>query len=377
MATTPSAYMNLPIPTVGVEPGPTWATDINNSLTIIDQHNHTTGQGQQISPSGLNINTDLSIQSNNLTLARSLRLDPQGAPLALGTDLGCLYESGVDLYYNDGNGTQIRLTQSGSIVGTSGSISGLVAPASATYVSAQQVFIWQSNTNTAADMDCGSVTLRNLTASSFGLTLSPPTLSSDYSIQLPALPASQKFMTLDSSGNMAAPWAVDASTIVVSSNTVKVPTGGITVNELATDSVSTAKIIDANVTRPKMVAVGQIVSSSCGSYTSGNTVATQITNLSCTITTTGRPVMYMLISDNSSAGSIQNTGGGSVITVKNGSTTISATNFTAAVIPLGCIVGMDTTVVGAAGTYTYHIFGNCAVSGSFGCFFAKLVVWEL
>jgi hypothetical protein len=31
------------------------------------------------------------------------------------TELGCLYESGVDLYYNDGSGNVVRLTSGGSV----------------------------------------------------------------------------------------------------------------------------------------------------------------------------------------------------------------------------------------------------------------------
>lgn len=199
-----SANMNLPIPQVGNEAGPQYATDVNNCLTLVDQHNHTPGYGVQITPNGLNINTDLPINANNLTLVRSLRFSPQGAPIANVDDIGCLYEVVNDLYYNDGLGNQIRLTQSGGIAGTSGSIANLVAPASATYVTLTKTIVFQSNTNRAANLDAGFIILRTPNASSPGLTLQVPgSIASDYTLSLPLLPLSTLPMQLDSSGNMS------------------------------------------------------------------------------------------------------------------------------------------------------------------------------
>ncbi len=235
---TVSPNMNLPVPGVGLTDGPQYATDLNACLSLIDSHSHASGQGVPVNTDGLNINADLTIQSHNLTNIRSSRYAIQVAPLSVATDLGCTYVSGVDLYFNDVNGNQVRITQSGGVAGSPGSIANLTAPASASYVSLSSKFVWQSAALTAADMDFGSAIMRNGTASSFALTLTPPTLSSNYSIVLPPLPASQKFMTLDSSGNMTAPWAVDASTIVVAANVVKVPAGGITNTEIANSTIN-------------------------------------------------------------------------------------------------------------------------------------------
>lgn len=223
-----SASMLLPIPIVGTEPGPQYATDINSCLTIIDGHNHTPGLGVQVPTAGLNINADLSFGSNNAYNLRSVRFSPQGSPLALADDLGCLYESGVDLYYNDGLGNQIRITQSGGVAGTPGSIANLVPPASASYVSLSSTFVWQSAANTPANMDAASYIFRNLTANSNGLTLEPPAaMGADYTITLPALPASQKFLSLDATGNMAAVWSVDGTSIIISSNQLSVNSANI------------------------------------------------------------------------------------------------------------------------------------------------------
>lgn len=200
-----SPNMSLPIPAVGIDPGPDYATNINQCLTILDTHNHAPGYGVQINPDGMNINADLAFNDNNLTGGRSLRLQIQPALLAGPNDLACFYSSGVDAYFNDGNGNQVRLTQNGAVSGTPGSIANLVTPASASYNSGTSTFIWQSNSNTAANMDAASYILRNLTANSKGLTLSPPTaMGSDYTITLPPLPASTLPISITSSGVMGA-----------------------------------------------------------------------------------------------------------------------------------------------------------------------------
>lgn len=114
MPTTPN--MGLTTPIVGVTTSPTWALNVNSDLSIIDQHDHSSGNGVQITPAGLNITIDLPFNDNNATTLRSSRYTSQGSPLSLVTDIGCTYVSGADLYYNDTIGNQIRLTQSGSIV---------------------------------------------------------------------------------------------------------------------------------------------------------------------------------------------------------------------------------------------------------------------
>lgn len=195
--------MSLNIPVVAVEPGPQYAFDVNNCLTVIDGHNHTPGLGVAIPTNGLNINSDLTFNNVNATNLRSVRFQPQSAVLSAPTDLGCLYESGVDLYYNDGAGNMIRITQTGGIAGTPGSIANLTPPASASYVALSSTFVFQSDVNTPANIDLASVVLRNLVANSHSLTLSPPSaMGSDTTITLPAVPATLSFVTIDASGAM-------------------------------------------------------------------------------------------------------------------------------------------------------------------------------
>lgn len=222
--------MNLPVPVPGEESGPQWSFDLNSCMTIIDGHNHSAGSGVQINPAGININSDLPFLNNNAVSLRSSRYQVQGSLLNLATDIGCLYVSGLDLYYNDISGNQVRITQSGGVAGSPGSISNLTSPASAAYVAGNETFVWQSDANTAANMDAGSYIFRNITANSNGITVSAPSsLASNYALTWPAaLPASQKFMTMDNSGNIAAPWTTDNTTIQIASNQLSVIVSGVT-----------------------------------------------------------------------------------------------------------------------------------------------------
>ena len=198
-----SPNMNLPVPVVSVDPGPDWANNINACLGIVDSHNHTPGQGVQITPQGLNISSDLTFQGNNATNLRSTRFTPQASPLSGGSDIGCLYESGVDLYYNDGSGNQVRITQSGAVTGASGTITGLPSgTASASY--SGSTFTFQSATNTPADMAIGPIVLGYPTASSKTITISPTSgQPSSYNLNLPsAAPANAQIMVSDGSGNL-------------------------------------------------------------------------------------------------------------------------------------------------------------------------------
>jgi hypothetical protein len=214
--TTITPNMGLVVPVVGVDPGPDWANNLNASLTTIDGHNHVPGSGVQITPNGLNINVDLPFNNNNATLLRSTRYSPQSANLNGVSDLGCLYVVSADLWYNDGSGNQIRFTQSGSIVGATGTITGLPSgTASASY--AAGTFVFQSATNTAANIDGASYILRNSTASSNGLTLAPPNaMASSYGLVLPTIPAETALLSIDTSGNITSGQITNGLNVITS-----------------------------------------------------------------------------------------------------------------------------------------------------------------
>jgi len=195
--------MLLPVPVVSIDPGPDWANNINSCLGIIDGHNHTTGQGVQITPAGIDINTDLPLNGNNLITARSVRFSPQSVTLSNPADIGCLYEVNADLYYNDGAGNQIRITQSGSVTGSSGTITGLPSgTASASYSAG--TFTFQSATNTPATLNVGNIIIGQEVPSGFNVTLeTSPSQAANYALVFPAVsPTANQVLQSDGSGNL-------------------------------------------------------------------------------------------------------------------------------------------------------------------------------
>jgi len=298
MPFTLSPNMNLPIPTVGQEPGPDYASDVNASLTLVDLHDHASGSGVQITPAGLNISSDLGFISNNATALRSVRFTPQGAVLSLPADLGCLYEVNDDLYYNDGVGNQIRITQSGGVAGTPGSIANLVPPASASYVSADSTFVWESDANIPANMDAASYIFRNLTLNSFGVTVSPPNaLAANYSLVLPSVPLVKNIVTLDASGNFGSALNVDGTSLEWSGDTLSIKNDGVTTAKISDQNVTFAKVLTRAV--PGATAgVGQVaVTPGSGNFTTTSGAYVNVTNLSISITTIGGPVRLYIVSD--------------------------------------------------------------------------------
>lgn len=347
MANTISPNMGLIVPGVGTEYGPTWAIDLNSSLAILDEHNHSAGQGVQIQPNGLNINADLPFNSNNATLLRTSRYAPQSATLALSTDVGCVYVVNNELYYNDvTGGNKVQLTNNGSVNSGAGSISGLPSGTASASFSAG-TFVWQAATSTAANMDAGSYVYRNATANSKGLILQPPTaMAADYSLTLPSIPASQSFMTIDTSGNMAAYASVNQG-----------------------------------ITRTNQASVGQQISASSGIFTTAtiSPAFAAVTNLSVTITTTGRPVMLFCQSDGTTVNvgfSVTGPGNANFFIFRNAvalpiaSASVDGANRWSPSI----LMCLDTP---SAGTYTYNVSANQFGSTTANVNNIVLVAYEL
>lgn len=256
--TTITPNMLIPVPVPGVDPGPDWANNIVNDMNIIDSHNHTAGQGVQIPPAGLNINSDLPFNGNNATALRSARFTAQGAPLSAASDLGCVYVSGADLYYNDEAGNQVRITLGGSVNAGAGSITGLPSgTASASYSGLANAFTWQSATNTPATMNVGNLVVGATgTANAHTVTLQASAAqSSNIIFTLPtSVPGSTSFLSSDASGNMAA----GASGATITNPTIN---GG-----LITDvTINAGSVIDATTIGATVPSTGAFTSISSGS----------------------------------------------------------------------------------------------------------------
>ncbi len=226
----PSPNMSLPIPIVGVEIGPDYATDVNNSLTLVDQHDHSPGRGLQITPAGLNINDNLDFKGHNALNLVGVTLE---ASTVASSSLQTLSvapgaESPVplqDLWYTDSAGNKIQITEGGIVKTVAASIPG------ESY--AFGTFFWKQTQDalptTPADFDIGSITLRpNTAATTDGTTISPnAALVGSNNLILPLLPAvgpstSPAFMTIDDSGNIltSTPQALGITNSMIANATI-------------------------------------------------------------------------------------------------------------------------------------------------------------
>lgn len=167
-----------------------------------------------------------------------------------------------------------------------------------------------------------------------------------------------------------------------------------TVNVPADGSVTTAKIADANVTDVKIVsmdaakltgsvpiatfpALNSQLSSSCAVFSSASTSFVDVTNLSVSLTTTGRPVLIALIPDGSTSPcGFSATGVASQLIFLRGATqvaTFDLTTTSSVLVPCSAITTIDFP---AAGTYTIKARVKMG-SGNTFVQYAKLIAYEL
>lgn len=173
---------------------------------------------------------------------------------------------------------------------------------------------------------------------------------------------------------------------------VNVPAANsVTTAKIADDAVTTAKILDGAITAAKLAALNYQLSSSSGSYSlTGTTSITDVTNLSVSITTTGRPVFVGLISDGTG---VQSTIVYSDTQVQlspelyfyRGATNISTQSFAQRVggssvysftgVPVSAVSHID---IPSAGTHTYKFsVRSTASTAIMEVLNAKLIAYEL
>ena len=235
--------MGLPNPVPGVDPGPDYALNLQTCLSTIDGHNHASGSGVQINPNGININSALPFNGNPATLFGYLGISPQGVGVATPIN-DSLYCSGVDLYFQDGNGNPIQITSGGSVNATSSGIAS--GTALATFVSS--ILVVTQSTGVGAAIDAATYILRYngsypSPSGNYILLSAPSSLATGYQITFPAItPASNgSFLT----SNTAGVWSysnVDGVTLSWSAGTLSVPTSGISTAQIGANQVTGAKL---------------------------------------------------------------------------------------------------------------------------------------
>lgn len=247
-----STNMNLPIPVPTVAPGPQYAINEQSCFNLIDTHNHTSGQGVPIPAAALNIDGNLPMNGNTLESCAGVVLENQSTTPATNT----IYSVGGNLYYQNGL-NQVQITSGSSVNAAAGNITGLASPASVTWSAGTVSYIFKSTATNYADLDLRNVLLRNTGASTYKMTVSPPSaMASDYTVTLPTPPASTSFMTMDSSGTVGVsiPTSLGIQTANIADlaiTTAKIDNLAVTTAKIAANSVGTSQLIDGAVTAIK------------------------------------------------------------------------------------------------------------------------------
>ena len=187
MTTTNNMGITLPQP--GATSGPQWASDLNNAISVVDAHDHSSGKGVKVTPAGFSFTSDMPCGGFKLTdlgaaVLRSLSVSP--------TVAGSLHVKNGDLYHVSSNGTAVQITSgTGLNLSSTGTIGGDYGgsgiTASATYSNALKTFSWLQNSGITAKMFCADVLLTHPSASQNSVTLRAQSGSAAYEFAFPLL----------------------------------------------------------------------------------------------------------------------------------------------------------------------------------------------
>jgi hypothetical protein len=138
MATSGTNITSISKPAVGVDTGPTWATNLNTSLDAIDGHDHSTNKGVRITPAAVNINADLEFNQNSASELKNVIFD---SSVTAATTSYSLYQTSGNLFWRNGSGTAVQVTIGAAVNSGAGSISGMSGTdAGASYTDSSKTF---------------------------------------------------------------------------------------------------------------------------------------------------------------------------------------------------------------------------------------------
>lgn len=202
--------MAIVTPTIGVTTDPSWSTLVNAAFDTIDAHDHSSGKGARVTPSGFNINQDLTFAGFNATNLRTSRYTSQSAVFATSTDKSCVYVVSGELYFRDASGNNVQITSLGGInLSSTGTIGGdYSAPgstASVTYTLSTKTFTFLQSAGVTAKMAMGDIALYENVAAAQPITIKSATgVASAYTLTLPAAaPTDDTFLESTAAGALS------------------------------------------------------------------------------------------------------------------------------------------------------------------------------
>lgn len=187
---------------VGVTTGPTWANTVNTNFTLIDSHDHSPGNGVQISLSSCTVNSNFSMSGFSLLNTNHIQLTDSTSSIT--SDKLSLYSSGGDLFYINSSGNSVQVTNGNSPAGGNGSIDGL-AGSGGTASYSNPNFLFKKSATAPGNLLCGYVGLQNSASLTYRLSLNAPNLTQNLDQTFPLTPtvSGNSIMTMDNSGVMA------------------------------------------------------------------------------------------------------------------------------------------------------------------------------
>jgi len=207
--------MDLDLPVVGSTPGPTYATKLKEALETVDEHDHSSGKGVKIPASGLNIQTDLELNGNQLTETEAVEFTSQSATLS-GNEK--IYSVEGELYFNNDAGTPVKITSgSGLNLASTGTIGGdyggVGVNADVSYSDLSKVFSFTRESGVGAEVTCSDLNLQYPATGTAPVTIKPPNITSgSYDITLPPAQADTDDVIAFTSAGVASFRSIDGTT---------------------------------------------------------------------------------------------------------------------------------------------------------------------
>jgi hypothetical protein len=199
--------MNMTTPTIDGDAG-TWDTILNAAFVKIDDHDHSTGKGVKVTPSGLNINATLSMASNELSNIAKLSFSTIAAPVSGSKNL-FVNTADNELYWRSNAGVNVKVTSGsslnislvGGIVGDYASVGAEVA-----YDDANDRYTFKQQSGGAkpwARIASGPIRIFefNTTETVYVEQIAPGALAASYTVTWPlAVPAAKTLVQCSSAG---------------------------------------------------------------------------------------------------------------------------------------------------------------------------------
>jgi hypothetical protein len=142
------------LPTVGVTAGPTYATLVNAWMTELEA-----AWAVKIVPSELNMNAALDMNSQDVDDCNTVKLDNQGSEVTGAGNAYRLNAFNGELYFCDGSGTSVKITDGGVLSGVSGDIGGDYGDSNEeiTYSAANNTYVFTDDDTNKAIIDCKEI----------------------------------------------------------------------------------------------------------------------------------------------------------------------------------------------------------------------------